>query len=235
MKKIALTVCAFVLGAMALNAQNNPEQIEKVSNNAELVAKDAYVEFPYSKVMFATKSQLKAQKFKYDEYKNQMKLTHYNGLNVVASILSDIMTPAKEDYEILVQYGADDAISSIQVTFFDKDIYEHILRFADDKECTVKEISSGKGKKYTFKYGGYDFALSYKFKNVQHADTFTGTNDKGNRAYSSTSTQDFSYDQYTYVVETGVEPVSDYLRSKAGRKAKREASGKKAQSSADFL
>ena len=235
MKRIALTLCAFVLGAMAMNAQNTVEQIEAIANDAESVAKDAYLEFPYSKVMFATKSQLKAQKFKYDEYKNQMKLNHINGLNAVLSVMSDIMTPAENDYSICVQYGEGDAISALQVVFYDKDIFEHILLFAGDKECNVKEVVTGKGRTYTFTYGGYSFSLAFTHEVMEHSNTYSTANSQGNRAYSSTSTYDYSYDQYVYTVSTGIEAQSEYLTTKANRKAKRAANGKKAQSSADFL
>ena len=235
MKKILLTIVSVAFGAMALNAQNTADEIEMISKNAGMVADNATIEFPYSKVMFATKSELQAQKFKYDSNRNQMKLNHTDGFNAVLNVMSDIYTPAKNDYRIAIQYGEDDQISYVEVVFYDSSIYENIMDFAAAKECKVTTVEKGKGKTYSFNYGGYSFRVEYSHKTVSHTDTYTNSSSNGKHAYSSSSTHDFSYDQYVYTVDTGVKPSSDYLKSKEARKEKRALKGKKSKSSADFL
>lgn len=246
MKKICLTLCAIALGAFAANAQNpqnlTQAQIDTISTNAEMVAKDAYVEFPYSKVMFATKKELAAQKFKYNDYYNQMQLQHTNTLIAILGVMSDIYTPATSDYRIVVQYGANDMISSVTVTFFDKDIYEHILMFASDKDCDVKEITNGTGKTYKFNYGGYNFSLNYEtvVQEVANTSTSSTTNNSPSNtksktySYSRTDSHQITYDQFVYTIDTGTEAQSEYLQKQASKAAKRALKGKKSKSSANF-
>lgn len=235
MKQFILTGCVLLMAALSANAQNNQEPIDSTRYNAVVVAKDAFVEFPYSKVVFATKNELLAQNFKYDSYKNQMKIQHTNGLIAVLNVLAETYVPATNDYRIVLQYGANDVVSSVCVTFYDKDIYEHILLFASDKECDVKEISRGKGKSYAFNYGGYTFNLDYTLE-VQHvASTNTTTSSDGKSSRSTTSSHDVSYDQYVYTISTGNEPESEYLSKQSLKKAKRALKGKKASDSGSFL
>lgn len=235
MKRIILTICMIALSAFAANAQKTQEEIDAAMTNAELVAKDAFVEFPYSKVMFATKGELLSQKFKYDSYYNQMKLNHVNGLIAVLNVFSDAYVPATNDYHITVQYGANDMISSVQVKFYDKSIYEHILLFASDRDCKVDEVPNGKGKTYSFIYGGYTFYLEYTKETQTVSSSNTSTNKTGDRAHTTTTTRDVSYDQFVYTIYTGYEAQSEYLSKQAARKEKRAAKGRKAQSAGDFL
>lgn len=235
MKRIILTFCVLIMAAFSSLAQNTQEQVEVSVYDAETVAKDAYVEFPYSKVVFATKNELLAQKFKYDSYRNQMRIQHTNGVIAVLNVLSDTYVPAKNDYKIVLQYGAEDVISSVRVTFYDKSIYEHILLFASDKGCDVKEAGRGTGKSYTFNYGGYTFNLDYTVE-IQHvSNTTTTTSKDGKSSHSTTSSHDVSYDQYVYTILTGNEPESEFLSKQSLKKAKRAAKGKKASDSGDFL
>jgi len=235
MKHFVITICALIMAAFSASAQNTQEQIDSTLYDAEVVAKDASVEFPYSKVVFATKDELLAQKFKYDSYKNQMRLQHTNGLFVVLSVMAESNLPSTNDYRIVIQYGAEDVISSVRVTFYDKKIYEHILLFASEKGCDVKEVERGKGKSYTFNYGGYTFNMDYTVE-VQHvATTREVSSSNGKTTRSTTSSHDVSYDQYVYTISTGNEPESEFLAKQSLKKAKRAAKGKKAQSSGDFL
>jgi hypothetical protein len=41
---------------------------------------------------------------------------------------------------------------------------------------------------------------------------------------------DESYNEYTFIIDTGIEPWSKYLEKQAAKKAKRDAKGKKKQS-----
>ena len=119
MKK-SIIVSSLLFAAVTAFAQSNDyNTIMDITDDASLVQENASVEFPYSKVLNATDSDLLAQRFRNDTYHNCWILTHSNGWGVVASILSDVNTPVKTDYKIRVQNGEGGKRSSVEVTFFD--------------------------------------------------------------------------------------------------------------------
>lgn len=224
-----------LVAASAFAQTENYNAIMDVTENASLVEEDASVEFPYSKVLKAQDSDLKAQRFKFDSYRNCWNLTHSNGWGVVASIITDVNTPVKTDYRILVQNGEGGRRSFVQVTFFDPAIYETIISFGRENSSDFSEIKKGKGTLYKFSYAGYAFTLEYSFEEVKVTRTATGNSDDHKYSTSRSSTEDYSYDKYVYTISTGVPEVSDYLKDQALKDAKRAAKGKKARSSESFL
>lgn len=235
MKRI-IVLAAMLLAAVAAYGQSEEiTRILEVTDEASLVEQDASVEFPYSKVLKAKDSDLKAQRFKFDSYRNCWTLNHSDGWNVVANILTDVNTPAKSDYRILVQNGEGGERAFVQVTFFDPDIYHTIIAFGTENSSDFAESKFGKGTRYTFTYAGFAFTLEYSFEEVKITRTTTGSSEDRKVSTSHSSTEDYSYDKYVYTISTGVPAASDYLKDQALKDAKRAAKGKKARSSEAFL
>lgn len=236
MNRIAVVSAVMLMMSVSVHAQSDVyTTIMDVTEQAVLVEQDASAEFPYSKVLFATDSDLKAQRFKLDSYRNCWNLTHTNGWGVVASILTDVNTPVTSDYRILVQNGEGGGRSFVQVTFFDPEIYHTIINFGKENSTDFDENKVGKGARYKFTYAGYSFTLEYSIEEVKVTRTTTGSSDNSKVSTSRSSTEDYSYDKYVYTISTGVPAESDYLKDKALRDAKRAAKGKKARSSETFL
>lgn len=237
MKKLIVISAALLLAASASFAQNIEEfnEIMDIIEDASAAQEIASLEFPYSKVLYAKDSDLKAQRFKFNAYQNSWTLSRNNGWNVVASILTDIYTPVKEDYIICVQNGEDGQRASVQVTFFDPEIYQTILDFAHDNGADYRETSFGKGIRYSYSFGGYSFSLEYSLEEVKITRTTTGSSENSRISTSRSATEDYSYDKYVYTISTGIPASSDYLRDQALKAAKRQAKGKKSRSSDAFL
>lgn len=235
MKKTLIVSALLLIAASAFAQTEIYQEIMDVTDQAALVEEDASVEFPYSKVLNALDSDLKAQRFKFDSYRNCWNLTHSNGWGIVASILTDVNTPVKTDYRILVQNGEEGQRSYVQVTFFDPAIYETIISFGRENSPDFSEIKKGKGTLYKFTYEGYAFSLEYSLEEVKVTRTTTGNSDDQKYSTSRSYTEDYSYDKYVYTISTGVPESSDYLKDQALRDAKRAAKGKKARSSESFL
>lgn len=235
MKRL-FVIAAMLLAAVTARAQSEEvNRILDITDDASLVKQDASVEFPYSKVLNALDSDLKAQRFKFDSYRNCWNLTHSNGWNVAANILTDVNTPARSDYRILVQNGEGGERAFVQVTFFDPDIYHSIIAFGKENSSDFAESKYGKGTRYNYTFGGYAFTLEYSFEEVKVTHTTTGSSETGRVSTSHSSTEDYSYDKYVYTISTGIPASSDYLKDQAARDAKRAAKSKKARSSEAFL
>ena len=192
-------------------------------------------DFPYKKVLDASKEDLSAQKFKYNKNQNQMSLSFVNGWGVVASALSDMDIPAKNDYTITVQYGQGDEKAWVEVVFYDSDIYHKILTYAVDNTTDLLETKDGNGTRHQFSSQGYNFQLQYRRVEQKSTSTVTGSSDDHKVSTSRSSTEDYSYDKYVYTISTDVEPWSPYLDKQAEKAGKREAKGKKATSSESFM
>jgi hypothetical protein len=53
--------------------------------------------------------------------------------------------------------------------------------------------------------------------------------------YKAVKNVDESYNEYKFIIQTDVEPWSEYLERKAAKQAKREAKGKKKQKVEDLM
>lgn len=195
-----------------------------------LCAQDTIREFPYAKMLQMTHKELLGAKFKFDDEKNQYVLTKMNGLNATVNILGAMSgtptnyVPHVNDYQVLIQNGADQ-VAFIAVTFYDSELYHRILTFAADSGENLLETNSVGTNKTQFNYGGYAFDLSYKRTNQSAGSVSRG----------AVASKDQSYNTYTFLILTGVEPASDWLTKQAQKAQKRDDKGRKKQSAADLM
>lgn len=186
--------------------------------------------FPYGKMLKMTDNQLKDAKFKFNDDMNQWVLTKQNGLNQTVAILGALSgsaanyVPHVDDYKVIMQKG-ETGVASIEVIFYDSKIYHEILTFANDNGANVLETTSGKLTKTQFNYDNHSFVLN-----------------RGSVGQSAVvaserhvSTKDQSYDTFSFVIYTGIEPYSKWLVREAEKQAKRDAKGKKKQSAGDLM
>lgn len=195
-----------------------------------LFAQDTLVEFPYGKMLKMTHDELMTAKFRYDNNKNQYVLTKLNGLNTAVSVLdvfAGIPTnykPNVNDYQVVIQKG-ENQVSSVLVTFYDSELYHRILTFAADNGENMLETNSVSLNKVQFSYIGYSFDLSYIRKNQSESIAYRGI----------AAHNDQSYNIYTFLIMTGVEPASEWHTKQAKKAKKRDDKGRKKQSAFDLL
>ncbi|MBR4886539.1 MAG: hypothetical protein IKU16_04580 [Muribaculaceae bacterium] len=206
MKKVLLMTIAFCVAFVA-NAQD----------------------VPYSKYLSFNKQEFKENHFKYNDETNTWSLNKTNGLNVTLNILCIIadaeeeIRPATNDYSIVVQMGRDEHAANVYVRFYDDETYHKLLTFLIDNGQNLIETSSGKLIKHQAFYG--DFSLELNMEQHIISRTSSRTAD-----YKTVKNVDESYNEYTFIINTSVEPWSEYLEKQAAKKAKRDAKGKKKQS-----
>lgn len=234
MKRFYLLVCmvSFLwLPLLHLCAQNkvSSDSIESI--------------IPYGKMLRMTPKELQEDNFKFNSEKNQYTLQKRNGLRVAASIIGaigDVPTnyiPDAKDYHITIQNGQS-GVASIEVTFYDTDLYHTILTFGKDHGRDFLETNSSLLDKKQFNYADYSFALTNVVKS--QSSTQTATRDVNSHLSSAkestTSTaHDESYNVYTFTIFTGIEPTSDYITKQKEKARKRDSKGKKKESAADFM
>lgn len=205
MKKVLLMAIAFCVAFVA-NAQD----------------------VPYSKYLSFNKQEFKENRFKYDET-NTWSLNKTNGLNVTLNILCIIadaeeeIRPATNDYSIVVQMGRDEQAANVYVRFYNDETYHKLLTFLKDNGQNLVETSSGKLIKHQAFFGDYALELNME----QHIVSRTSSRTADRRTVKNV---DESYNEYTFIIDTGIEPWSKYLEKQAAKKAKRGAKGKKKQS-----
>lgn len=193
----------------------------------------AQEEMPYAKLLTMDKEALTAEKFKYDDYRNQYVLRKGNGWNDVANVLSAVngatadIRPHPDDYMVVIQNGADGCAAWVDVLFYKDDTYHRLLTWAKDNGADLVETSSGKTVKHQFNYGGYSVELSLTTNGVQAVTQRT--------TMATAKTVDESYNTYHYVIYTPNPAASDYLTKMAAKQAKRDAKGKKKQSVDDLM
>lgn len=206
MKKVLLMAIAFCVAFVA-NAQD----------------------VPYSKYLSFNKQEFKENRFKYDDETNTWSLNKTNGLNVTLNILCIIadaeeeIRPATNDYSIVVQMGRDEQAANVYVRFYKDDTYHKLLTFLKDNGQKLVETSSGKLIKHQAFFGDYALELNMEQHIVSRASSRTADR-------KTVKNVDESYNEYTFIIDTGIEPWSKYLEKQAAKKAKRDAKGKKKQS-----
>lgn len=184
---------------------------------------------PYSKYLSFNKQEFKENRFKYDDETNTWSLNKTNGLNVTLNILCIIadaeeeIRPATNDYSIVVQMGRDEQAANVYVRFYKDDTYHKLLTFLKDNGQNLVETSSGKLIKHQAFFGDYALELNME----QHIVSRTSSRTADRRTVKNV---DESYNEYTFIIDTGIEPWSKYLEKQAAKKAKRDAKGKKKQS-----
>ena len=186
-------------------------------------------EVPYSKYLNFSKQEFKDNHFKYDDETNTWALSKTDGfrttINVLA-ILTDGMEdirPSSKDYAIMVQMGAENKASYVKVKFYSDETYHKVLTFLKDNGKDLVETSSGKLIKHQAYHGDYALELNMN----QHIVSRTSKRAIDNKTVKNV---DESYNEYQFIIQTDVEPWSEYLEKQAAKKAKRDAKGKKKKS-----
>ena len=186
-------------------------------------------ELPYSKYLNFSKVEFKENRFKYHEKTNTWYLNKTSALNTTLNILAIIadaeeeVRPDYNDYSIIVQFGESDLASCIRVIHYNDETYHKLLAFVKTNCQNVIDVSSGKIKKYLATYGDYEIELKLEENIISRTSSHTADP-------HTVKTVDESYNEYEYVIRTGVEPWSRYLDKQAEKQAKRDAKGKKKQS-----
>lgn len=183
-------------------------------------------DIPYSKYINFTKAEFEANNFKYNKKHNFWALTKTNGWNEALNILAilsdayDDVRPSADDYVICVQMGENDMVAFVAVEFYNDEIYHKILTFIMDNGEKVLETSSGKLIRYQASYNGFNLELDMD----QHIVSRTSSRTADSRTVKNV---DESYNEYTYVLRTGIEAKSKYLDKQDSKKAKRKEQGRK--------
>lgn len=189
-------------------------------------AVQAQSEVPYSKYLNFSKSEFKENRFKYDGDTNTWALSKTSGLNTTLNVLAIIanaeedVRPSSKDYAIVVQMGKDEKASYVKVKFYSDETYHKLLTFLKDNGKNLVETSSGKLVKQQAFYGDYSLELNMN----QHIISRTSARTID---YKTVKNVDESYNEYQFIIQTDVEPWSEYLERQAAKKAKRDAKNKK--------
>ena len=192
-------------------------------------AAQAQSEVPYSKYLNFSKSKFKENRFKYDSDTNTWALSKTSGLNTTLNVLAIIanaeedVRPSSKDYAIVVQMGKEEKASYVKVKFYSDETYHKLLTFLKDNGKDLVETSSGKLVKQQAFYGDYSLELNMN----QHIISRTSSRTID---YKAVKNVDESYNEYQFIIQTDVEPWSEYLERQAVKKAKRDAKNKKKQS-----
>ena len=183
-------------------------------------------DLPYSKYLNYSKGDFRENNFKYHEKTNTWYLNKTNGLNTTLNILciivdaSEDIRPAYNDYSILVQMGRDDLASCVRVIFYSDETYHKLLAFVKRNCKDFLDLSSGKITEYQATYDGYDIELKMEQNIISRTSARTADP-------KTLKNVDESYNEYEFIIRTGVEPWSRKLDKQAAKQAKRDAKGKK--------
>ena len=191
-------------------------------------------DFPYSKYLNYTKEQFKENKFKYHKKDNVWALNKISGLNTTLNVLAflvdayDDIRPAVNDYYIAAQLGKDDKVASLEVYFYDDNIYHKLLTFLKDNGESLVETSSGKLIKYQAYYDGYALELNMEQHIVSRSSSYTADS-------RTIKNVDESYNEYQFVIRTDIEPWATRIDKHAAKQEKRDAKGKKKRSVEELM
>lgn len=186
-------------------------------------------ELPYSKYLSFDKKEFKENRFKYDGDTNTWAIRKANGWNITFNVLAVIadahedIRPGRNDYSIVVQMGKEDKAAYVKVVYYNNETYHKLLTFMKDNGSNMVETSSGKLTRHQAFYGDYSLVLNME----QHIISRTSARTVDPKALKNV---DESYNEYEFIINTNVEPWSDYLERQAAKKAKRDAKGKKKKS-----
>jgi hypothetical protein len=190
------------------------------------LAMGVFAQLPYSKMMNLSRDELEAKGFKFNQKKNQYVLAKTNGLNVTVGVLSAMAgsaatyAPSPKDYNITVQFG-EYGVSSLTAIFYSDDTYNDIQTWL--AENNIQTITSASGK-ISFQKFSYDsLQVELRSQAVIQSD---GT-ELRSRSSSSSNTKDNSYTIYTYTIDTGKPPYSEWHLKEQKKREERLAKGKK--------
>ncbi len=205
MKKLMI-MAAVIFSCMTAYAQDDVVEENGDENLLEEV-QSADESFPYAKIVNSDYDKLISQKFKYDAKKNQLRLNHTNAIKAAANVFTSADVPANKDYTIIVQYGKNNQIAYVEVTFYDKKLYKSILNFAATNQLDAKTTKFDELTTTAFDYGEYKMSLRDEY--VEQSVTKKVKDKKTQKTHKVT--EDRSFNKYVYTVNTGVAPSSQYL------------------------
>ena len=191
-------------------------------------------ELPYSKYLNFSKNDFKENNFKYHDKTNTWYLNKTSALNTTLNILAIIadadeeVRPSQNDYSIIVQFGKDDMPSFVRVICYKDETYHKLLTFIKSNCQNIIDVSSGKIVKHQASYS--DYALELKMEQHIISRTSARTADP-----LTVKNVDESYNEYEFIIRTGVEPWSKNLEKHAEKQAKRDEKGKKKQNIDDMM
>jgi hypothetical protein len=151
----------------------------------------------------------------------------FNVLAILADASEDIR-PAMNDYTILVQMGEEEQAASVRVIFYNDETYHKILTFMKTKATDLVETSSGRLIRNHAAYEGYELELNMDQQIISRTSARTAD-------YKTVKNVDESYNEYEFVIETGVEPWSKYFEKLLKKQAKRDAKGRKKTNVNDMM
>lgn len=189
---------------------------------------------PYSKYLSFDKKEFKENHFKYDGETNTWSMRKKDGwivaLNVLAILTdsSEDMRPGRNDYSIVVQMGREEKASYVKVVYYNNDTYHKLLTFMKDHGQNLVDTSSGRLIRHQAYCGSYALELNME----QHIISRTSARTADPKALKNV---DESYNEYEFIIRTGVEPWSEYLDKQAAKRAKRDAKGKKKRSVEEMM
>ena len=112
--------------------------------------------------------------------------------------------------------------------FYKDETYHKILTFLKDNGQNLVETTSGKLTKHQAIHGDYELELNME----QHIISRTSARTADQKTVKNV---DESYNEYCFIIKTGVEPWSKSIEKEAAKQAKRDAKGKKKQSVDDLM
>ena len=191
-------------------------------------------DLPYSKYLNYSKSDFRENNFKYHENTNTWYLQKTNGLNTTLNILAIIadahedIRPSSMDYSIIVQLGRNDVPSFVRVIFYNDDTYHKLLTFVKRNCQDIIDVSSGKVVKHQTYYGDYSLELKMEHHNISRTSAHTADS-------KTVKNVDESYNEYEFIIRTGVDPWSKKIDKYNTRQEKRDEKGKKKQNVEDMM
>ena len=166
-------------------------------------------DLPYSKFLNFSKDEFQTNGFKYDADTNTWAIRKTNGWHTTLNVLA-VIADAKGDGEP----------AYVKVVYYKDETYHKLLTFMKDNGNNMVETASGKLIKHQAFYGNYALELNME----QHIVSRTSARTFDSKAVKNV---DESYNEYEFIINTGVEPWSNYLERQAAKRAKRDAKGKK--------
>lgn len=191
-------------------------------------------ELPYSKYINFSEEEFKENHFKYHKKTNTWVLNKISGFNEFVNVLAimvdaeEDVRPSQNDYSIVVQKGENDNVASVFVSFYKDETYHKLLTFLTNNCKDLIQTSSNKLTKHQATFGDYALELNMELHIISRTSARTAD-------YKTVKNVDESYNEYEFLIKTGVTPTSKYLDKKASKDAKREEKGKKKKDVDDLM
>jgi hypothetical protein len=183
-------------------------------------------QLPYSKMLGLSTAELIEKGFKYNQKKNQYVLTKTDGLNTTLNVMNALSgsaatyAPSKKDYKIIIQYGQS-GLSSLTAVFYSDDTFNEIQTWL--AENNIQSVSSASGKISIQKFSYDSLQVDLRTEAVIQSNGSIART----RSSTTTNSRDNSYTVYTYTIQTGILPYSEWHLKEQQKKEANKAKGKK--------